>query len=103
MKLAAIDIGTNSIRTIIAEMITAAPEWAFRRFAHARRPSSQAANLPGTYMAWLSTPQANPASRFVHSTVPYRQTSGVQIADNWTDLVDGTVAAVAVGSTATRT
>ncbi len=26
----------NGIRTIIAEMITAAPEWAFRRFAHAR-------------------------------------------------------------------
>jgi len=26
----------NGIKTIIAEMITAAPEWAFRRYAHAR-------------------------------------------------------------------
>jgi beta-galactosidase len=26
----------NGIKTIIAEMITAAPEWAFRKFAHAR-------------------------------------------------------------------
>jgi beta-galactosidase len=26
----------NGLKTIIAEMITAAPEWAFRRFAHAR-------------------------------------------------------------------
>jgi len=45
--------------------------------------------LPGTYMAWLSTSQHTPSIRFNHSSVPYRRVDGVQIAQNWNDLIDG--------------
>jgi cysteine-rich repeat protein len=52
-----------------------------------------AAGLPGTYMAWLSTNQPNetPATRFTQSTVPYIMVNGVKVADNWADLVDGSL------------
>jgi hypothetical protein len=45
-------------------------------------------------MAWLSTASASPSTRFTQSTVPYYLPSGVKIADNWTDLTDGTLDAV---------
>lgn len=47
-----------------------------------------AANLPGTYMAWLSDNTGSPASRFVQSTGPYVLTTGARIADNWADLTN---------------
>jgi cysteine-rich repeat protein len=52
-----------------------------------------AANLTGTYMAWLSTSEVNgtPATRFVQSAVPYLKVNGVKVADNWADLIDGTL------------
>ncbi len=48
-----------------------------------------AVGLPGTYKAWLSTEIAgqNPAASFTQSNVPYVNTSGTQIAANWTALV----------------
>jgi hypothetical protein len=52
-----------------------------------------AAGLSGTYMAWLSDNPTTPPSRFVHSTAPYRRVDGVTIANNFTDLTDGTLAA----------
>ncbi|WP_143141163.1 DUF4215 domain-containing protein, partial [Nannocystis exedens] len=52
---------------------------------------AQAAGLPGTYMAWLSTIQASPATRMTHAAVPYVLPNGVKIADNWADLVDGNI------------
>ncbi|MFV8751372.1 DUF4215 domain-containing protein [Nannocystaceae bacterium ST9] len=52
---------------------------------------AQAAGLPGTYVAWLSTSRGTPASRFVHSTVPYLTTLGIKVADDWADLTDGTL------------
>ncbi len=33
----------------------------------------------------------SPLTRFVKSSVPYVRTDGVQIADDWDDLVDGTL------------
>lgn len=52
---------------------------------------AEAANLPGTYMAWVSTDEVNgtPATRFTQATVPYVKVDGVKVADNWTDLTDG--------------
>lgn len=47
------------------------------------------AGLPGTYLAWLSSPGGSPVARFVHSSVPYRQVNGIDVADDWDDLVDG--------------
>jgi cysteine-rich repeat protein len=53
-----------------------------------------AADLPGTYMAWLSTDQGSPSTRFVTSTVPWVRLDGTTIADDWADLVDGTLDAI---------
>ena len=54
---------------------------------------AQAANLPGTYMAWLSTSQPNstPATRFTQSALPYQTVTGIKVADNWADLIDGSL------------
>ena len=56
--------------------------------------SATAAGLLGTYKAWIadSTASSAPATRFVQSTVPYKLVDGSQIAANWSDLVDGTLA-----------
>ncbi len=53
-----------------------------------------AANLPGTYKAWVSAdePNGTPATRFTPSAVPYRKVDGVLVADNWADLTDGSLA-----------
>jgi cysteine-rich repeat protein len=52
---------------------------------------AQAAGLPGTYMAWISTNQGSPSTRFVQSAVPYLLRTGSKVADNWADLTDGTI------------
>jgi cysteine-rich repeat protein len=52
---------------------------------------AQAAGLPGTYMAWLSTGQGSPSTRFVKSTVPYQLVNGHVVANSWNDLVDGSL------------
>ena len=49
------------------------------------------AGLPGTYLAWLSDSSGSPASRFAQSSVPYVRVDGVQIADDWADLTDGSL------------
>lgn len=52
-----------------------------------------AAGLRGTYKAWLadSTTASAPYHRFEHSAVPYVRVDGARVADNWTDLTDGTL------------
>ena len=52
-----------------------------------------AAGLSGTYKAWLSDGTGSPSTRFTRSTTPYELVNGVKIANNWTDLVDGTLLA----------
>lgn len=52
---------------------------------------ADAACLPGTYAAWLSTTTASPSTRFTQQTVPYRLVTGTIVADNWTDLTDGSL------------
>jgi len=44
-----------------------------------------------TFKAWLSSSTVSAASRFTQATVPYTRTDGVVVADNWADLVDGTL------------
>lgn len=51
--------------------------------------AAEAAGLPGEYRAWLSTPVASPADWPVHSTVPYRQINGVDVAGDWEQLLVG--------------
>jgi hypothetical protein len=57
--------------------------------ARAEAPGSLAA--PGTYKAWLSTEAESAASRLTHATVPYKRVDGTTVADNWTDLTDGSL------------
>jgi hypothetical protein len=52
-----------------------------------------AADLPGIFRAWLSTRDVTAADRLTHAAVPYVRTDGTRIADDWDDLVDGTLAA----------
>jgi hypothetical protein len=51
------------------------------------------AGLEGTYKAWLSTDAESAADRLTHATVPYVLVDGPVIADNWGDLVDGSLLA----------
>ena len=51
-----------------------------------------AAGLDGTYRAWLSDATGrSPSVTFARSDVPFVMTSGVRVADGWTDLTDGTI------------
>ena len=51
-----------------------------------------AAGLAGTFKAWLSVTGDGPATRFTQSAVPYRLVDGTLVANDWTDLTDGTLA-----------
>lgn len=51
------------------------------------------ADLPGSYMAWLSDSTGSPSSRMRQSPGPYRLTNGEMVAASWTDLTDGTILA----------
>lgn len=54
---------------------------------------ADAASQSGTYRAWLADDTGSPLSRFSHATVPYEAVTGDRVADNFEDLVDGTVEA----------
>jgi len=47
--------------------------------------------LPGTYKAWLSTVSICVSDRLSHSTSPYILVNGDIVADDWSDLTDGTL------------
>ncbi len=53
---------------------------------------AEAADLPGTYLAWLSDGVASPSSRFVQASTTYALVDGTPIADDWQDLTDGSLA-----------
>ena len=54
---------------------------------------ADAAKLGGTWMAWLSDDTIGPADRFTTKggNSPYVLVDGTKIADDWADLVDGTL------------
>lgn len=51
------------------------------------------AGLTGFYKAWLSDSVTSASSRLNHSTAPYMRIDGITVANNWTDLTDGVLAA----------
>jgi hypothetical protein len=53
--------------------------------------AATAAGLNGIYRAWISDSTSSPSTTFTRSAVPYVTITEVQIADNWTDLTDGTL------------
>ncbi|MCP3931938.1 MAG: DUF1554 domain-containing protein [Bacteroidetes bacterium] len=50
------------------------------------------ANLSGSYKAWLSENNNSPGNRFIKSSWPYVLVDGTVVAQNWNDLVDGSIA-----------
>jgi hypothetical protein len=52
-----------------------------------------AAGLEGTFLAWMSTPEVAAGERLAHADVPYVRTDWERVADDWDDLVDGTLLA----------
>lgn len=52
---------------------------------------AEAAGLPGNYKAWLSDSTTSARDRLTHASVPYIRVDGVKIADDWTDLTDGSL------------
>ena len=51
------------------------------------------AGLSGTFKAWLSesTYISSPAGRFIQSSIPYTLVNGTRIANDWSDLTDGSI------------
>jgi len=49
------------------------------------------AGLEGTYMAWLSDSGNSPSTRFNQSSAAYLLVTGTKVADDWDDLVDGSI------------
>jgi hypothetical protein len=52
---------------------------------------ASALGITGTFLAWLSDAGTSPAARFVLTGGPFLRLDGTQIADDWTDLTDGTL------------
>jgi hypothetical protein len=56
---------------------------------------ADAAGLPGTYRAWLADNTGTPLTRFTFATVPYylpdASVGVIKLADDGTDLLDGTI------------
>ena len=53
---------------------------------------ADAQGFGGTFYAWLSTDSTDdPESRFTRATVPYVEVNGGTVANNWTDLTDGSI------------
>jgi hypothetical protein len=49
------------------------------------------ASLGGSWMAWLGDGVDGPVTRFVHAETGYRLVGGGLIAENFPDLIDGTI------------
>jgi len=52
---------------------------------------ANAANLGGQWKAWLSDTNTSAASRITHSNNSYKLLNGNVIANNWEDLIDGSI------------
>ncbi len=54
---------------------------------------ANAANLGGTYRAWISDKTQNPQNRFVKPNSGYARVDGKDVATSWSDLVNGSILA----------
>jgi hypothetical protein len=52
---------------------------------------ASAANLGGTWMAWVSDSSGSPNRNFMKATIGYRLLDGTLVAANWTALTSGTL------------
>lgn len=54
--------------------------------------AAEAVGMLGQWQAWISMFQDPAAGRFIHANEPYYLLDETVVADNWTDLTDGTIA-----------
>jgi hypothetical protein len=47
--------------------------------------------LGGTWKVWLSDSTRGPSARFNHVSVPYQRLDTMKVADDWSDLIDGSI------------
>jgi hypothetical protein len=52
---------------------------------------ASSAGLDGSFKAWLSSIAEPAADRLTHSDLPYALTDGTKLADDWDDLIDGSL------------
>jgi len=52
---------------------------------------AHAAGNPNAFRAWISDSSTSAATRLQHPTLPYVMADGTRVADNWTDLTDGSI------------
>lgn len=52
---------------------------------------AESAGLEGTFKAWLSSSGQPAEERLAHAGVPYVRPDGTRVANNWNDLVDGSL------------
>lgn len=53
---------------------------------------AEAAGHPGEFLAWISDSSTSPADRFLHEGGAWVLADGSEVAEDWDDLVDGTLA-----------
>lgn len=53
--------------------------------------AANSVSLGGTWMSWTSTSTSNTATRFIHSSVPWKLLDGTLIANDWSDLTSGSL------------
>jgi hypothetical protein len=52
---------------------------------------ADSAGFSGTFKAWLTDSSQTAASRLTHSTRPYKLVTGSVVANNWNDLISGSL------------
>ncbi|CAH1666101.1 conserved exported hypothetical protein [Hyphomicrobiales bacterium] len=86
-------VTTTAVKLVFATSTTYDGNMGGKAGANSRCATrATAAGLSGTFLSWLATSTTDdPESSFTQATVPYITPNGTVIADNWSDLVDGTL------------
>jgi len=91
---AATDAGLEEIRVFVTASLRTADLGGIEGADALCAEEAESAGLDGEFVAWLSTRESSVADRFERSTAPYVLVDGTVIADDWDDLVDGSIDAL---------
>lgn len=86
-------VTTTAVKFVFATSTTYDADLAGKTGANSKCAArATAAGLSGTFLSWVATSNSDdPESTFAQATVPYVTVNGTVVADNWGDLVDGTL------------
>jgi len=88
---AGVDAGVSQRRVFVTDTIQSADFGGVSGADALCASQAAAAGLEGQFKAWLSTIASPVADRLTHSSVPYVLVDGTLIANDWADLVDGSI------------